>query len=119
MIWVGCPALNEKVVKRFGIGIRWKSIAVSGGELHDPIPAFGLLNDAPQRRNFVEHPRYDTIGGDHEILNQLGGMILLLLFDINDLLVKNEGMHFVGLDIERSIFVTLAAQPLRHFILQS
>ena len=41
--------------------------------------------------------------GDHEIFDQLGGRILLLLGDVNDLFIQDDRMHFVGVDVQSSV----------------
>ena len=60
----------------------------------------------------------DSVGGDHEIFDQLGGAILLLLDDVGDLVVDEHGTDFDGFDIERAMPVALLLERLRDGVLQ-
>ena len=66
-----------------------------------------LFHDAAQRRNFFQHSRHYAIGSDHEVFNQLGGVIFLLLLHVDNLIIQHEWTEFIGLEVESSVFKTL------------
>src|SRR5258708_24323979 len=47
MIQIGCLLLEEKIIQRFGIGLRRKLASLCGCQLHDTVPA--LRSSQPQR----------------------------------------------------------------------
>jgi hypothetical protein len=63
--------------------------------------------------------RHHAVGGNHEVLNQLGGVILLLLHHVDHLRIQHQRKHFVGLKVERTIFIAPTPQFLRHLVLQA
>ena len=87
--------------------------------MDDAVPPLGLLYNAAQGRNLFEQPRNYAVGGDHEVFNQLSGVVFLLLHHVDHLVVQHQGMEFVGLQVEGSVFIAAPLQLLRGFVLQA
>ena len=64
-----------------------------------------------------EHARHDFVGGDHEIFDQFGRAALLLLHDVHDFFVQDQGVNLDGLDVQRPVAVPLFFERLRSLIL--
>ena len=59
-------------------------------QFYDPVPTFGCLDDAAYGRDIKQKARHYTVGGDHEILDQLRSAVLFLPGDAHHLLaLKN------------------------------
>ena len=68
-------------------------------QLHNPVPPLWRFHDAPQRRDLIEEPGHDTVGCNHEILDQIRGTIPLLWCDIHHLLVQYHRTRFISINI--------------------
>jgi hypothetical protein len=78
-----------------------------GGQLDDPVPAFGCADDAPQRRKHFgcEIPRSHAVGSDHEVLNQLFSPVLSFGFQVLELIAIKHRAGFYGFEIKRTVLV--------------
>ena len=92
VIGIGGLAAQQEIIQRFGIGLRGKFFPLLAAQLNDAIPALGRTHDAAQRRNLLQQTSDHAVGGNHEVFNQFGGTILLLLHDIDDLIVEHQGL---------------------------
>src|SRR3981081_859376 len=118
MVRIGRLLLEKKIIQGFRIRSRRKLESLCGCQMHDAVPTFRGSHDSPQRRNILEKTRHHSVSGDHEIFNQFRGTILLLLYNVQNLVVQHQRTHFVGLKVQSSMTVTLILQLLSDFILQ-
>ncbi len=78
----------------------------------------GVRTMRRREETFSQEARNDSVGGNHEVFDQIRGAVLLLLHDIDDLIVQHKGMHLVGLQVERTVLEALGLELLRDFILK-
>ncbi len=78
----------------------------------------GVLTMRRRDETFSSSARHYAIGGDHEVFDQFGGVVLLLIHQVNDLLIEHDRAHFAGFDVQCALPVALIPQRLRGFILQ-
>jgi len=118
MVGVGGFSLYEEIVQRFGIGLRGEASTLRCGEAHDSVPVLGSLDDTAQGGDFTERACYYSVGGDHEVFDQHGRPVALLLHYFDGSALQHDRHHFGGIDVQRAMFVAELLQGLRRLILQ-
>src|SRR5947209_4449865 len=99
----GFPLLQESI-ERSGIRPRRQVLAVARGKLNNARPAFRSLHNAPDAGYTCVQERscHDTVGRDHEVLNQLAGSIPLARVDSLHLAFGNYRLRLYAIYIERT-----------------
>ena len=72
-------------------------------QLNDAIPALGSLNDPANRRHVQQRAGDYTVSGDHEVLDQVGCTVLLLIRDTDNLLIAEDWLNLHALDVQRGM----------------
>src|SRR4029453_2306479 len=93
-IRIGGATLAEKGVQRARVRCVGQRLACLASNVDDPAPPLRCLQDPPQRRRpaLGEKPARFAVGGDHEILDEVLGAVLLLAAKIRDLIAVEYGM---------------------------
>ena len=90
---------DQEIVQCFGIRLCGKARALARSELHNAIPPFGRAHDSPQGGNILQFPCHYSIRGNHKVFDELGGAVLLLLYDVDHLFIQHQWMNFVRLKV--------------------
>src|SRR6266850_2271065 len=67
----------------------------------------------------VEEARGDAVGGDHQVLDQLLGAVLLVETQVGEHVVLVHGPRLDGLKAQGAVLVAYVAQRLRDLVLQA
>ena len=109
MIGVGRLALSSKSFSAFESGCAGSfSPLVAARARCDP-NAPECVRCAATRRHFLEQPGDDSVGRNHEVFDQVGRAILLLLYHIDDLIVQHQRMNFIRLQVQRAVLLALSS----------
>src|SRR5947207_2185146 len=79
MFWIGGPSANQPGFERGCIGLWRQAVAALGRQGHDAVPAFRLADDSTDRGHplRLEEPRRGAVCGDHQVLDQASGAIVM------------------------------------------
>ncbi len=118
---IGLPRLGQEGFQRLRIGRVGQRRPVLRGDLDDPLPAFGRAHHAPDRRELLRHEklRHRAVGRDHEILDDLFRAVLLIDFQIAQLLAVEDRPGLQRFQAERAMLVAVFVQFLGGRVLQA
>ena len=96
MIRIGCLSFLQEGVECSGIRLRGKLSAMLRRQLDDAGPAFGRFHPASDGTHLrvLKSARHHAVGGNHEILDEFAGAILLSGVDTLHLAVGDHGLGF-------------------------
>ena len=88
----------RKSSKLPGIGRVREGGVLLAGNLDDAVPAFGGAHDAPDGGVVFggQEAGGGAVGGDHEVFDDLHGLIFLFDFEVADLIAIEDGAGFDG-----------------------
>ena len=112
VIRISGPPLQHEIVERDRVGVGGQIFPELLRQLYDALPPLGAAHDSPDRGDVMrlQKSRHRAVGGDHEILDHVGGGVLLGSLDRRDFAIVAHCSGLDCLDLQRAVVEAIPPQ---------